>query len=71
MFKYLFNEGPAYLPRGFEMLASIPGKKNMRSFNSLKVVRDEYKLGTTDILTKIIYILYFLNIFLLFNYFFS
>ena len=49
MFKYLFNEGPAYLPRGFEMLASIPGKQNMRSANSLKVVPGEYKLRTTEI----------------------
>ena len=48
MFKCLFDEGPAYLSKDFEMLSSIPGKQKLRSSNLLKVFADKDKLKTTE-----------------------
>ena len=49
MFKCLFDGGPAYLSKAFEMLSSIPGKQKLRSANSLKVVPEKYKLKTPTV----------------------
>ena len=54
MFKCLFDEGPAYLSRDFEMLSSISGKQKLSSVNLLKVVPGKYKLKTIG--RKIFYV---------------
>ena len=48
MLKCLFDEGPAYLSKDFEMLSSIPDNQKLRSANLVKVVPGNYKLKTTE-----------------------
>ena len=47
MFKFLSNEGLAYLSRNFEILSSILGKQKLRPANLLNVVLGKGKLKTT------------------------
>ena len=48
MFKCLFDEGPTYLSKDFEMLSSISGKQKLRSANLLKVVPGKYRFKATE-----------------------
>ena len=44
MYKCLSNEGPACLTRDLVLVASLPGKKRLRSAKSKDVVPNKHKL---------------------------